>query len=212
MSEKDTEKTEQTEADFLKEDLARVEQIVRDVVNGDLENESDPASKENGPSEKELKEPQEKGKGESEEAAEKPPKEQKENGLYDENLDSEVDDCGNVEYKRQLVSPSPSRLQHLITQLKWRLGEGKVRHSPPTSPSSNHLAREAASYFSFQGEAIYEIGVDDDGTVRGLSPEDLAASLNTLQQMAKELSAETSVLCERQGKMGTAAQVCFGRG
>ena len=31
---------------------------------------------------------------------------------------------GNVEYKLKLVNPSPSRLEHLITQMKWRLEEG----------------------------------------------------------------------------------------
>ncbi|KAM7287645.1 hypothetical protein ISCGN_031336 [Ixodes scapularis] len=32
---------------------------------------------------------------------------------------------GNVEYKLKLVSPSQSRLEHLVTQMKWRLREGK---------------------------------------------------------------------------------------
>lgn len=46
---------------------------------------------------------------------------------------------GNVEYKLKLISPSKLRLNHLVTQLKWRLNEGN-------------------------GEAIYEIGVTDSGT------------------------------------------------
>lgn len=45
---------------------------------------------------------------------------------------------GNIEYKLKLISPSKQRLDHLVTQLKWRLNEGK-------------------------GEAIYEIGVTDSG-------------------------------------------------
>ena len=45
-------------------------------------------------------------------------------------LDPEDDDHGNVEYKRKLVNPSPDRLEHLVTQLKWRLGEGQVYLSP----------------------------------------------------------------------------------
>jgi GTPase len=61
--------------------------------------------------------------------------------------------------------------------------------------------------FYLKGEAIYEIGVDDDGSVRGLSESDLEASLKTLREMAKELSAEISVLCERKGKCGLALQV-----
>lgn len=31
---------------------------------------------------------------------------------------------GNVEYKLKLINPSPNRLEHLITQMKWRLEEG----------------------------------------------------------------------------------------
>jgi hypothetical protein len=45
---------------------------------------------------------------------------------------------GNIEYKLKLISPSKQRLDHLVTQLKWRLNEGN-------------------------GEAIYEIGVTDSG-------------------------------------------------
>lgn len=45
---------------------------------------------------------------------------------------------GNIEYKLKLINPSKQRLDHLITQLKWRLNEGN-------------------------GEAIYEIGVTDSG-------------------------------------------------
>lgn len=35
----------------------------------------------------------------------------------------EADD-GNVEYKLQLLSPSPARFARLVTQMKWRLLEG----------------------------------------------------------------------------------------
>lgn len=45
---------------------------------------------------------------------------------------------GNIEYKLKLISPSKQRLDHLVTQLKWRLNEGS-------------------------GEAVYEIGVTDSG-------------------------------------------------
>ena len=64
------------------------------------------------------------------------------------------DDEGNVEYKWKLVRPTEERLQQLITQLHFRLGEGG-------------------------NEAIYEIGVEDDGTPRGLSDDDLDCSLQT---------------------------------
>jgi GTPase len=87
-----------------------------------------------------------------------------------------------VEYKYHLIAPCESRLQHLITQLKWRLQEG-------------------------QGEALYEIGVSDDGTCRGLSESDLAASLETLNAMAAALSATATVIRRLQGKEGFIAEV-----
>jgi GTPase len=52
-------------------------------------------------------------------------------------LGQEVEE-GNVEYKLKLIDPTPERFQHLVSQLKWRLCEG-------------------------QGEALYEIGVEDNG-------------------------------------------------
>jgi GTPase len=35
------------------------------------------------------------------------------------------DDEGNCEYKLKLVAPSDDRLDHLATQMKWRVLEGK---------------------------------------------------------------------------------------
>lgn len=87
------------------------------------------------------------------------------------NLPPEEDE-GNVEYKLKLVNPSPSRFQHLVTQMKWRLREG-------------------------QGEAIYEIGVEDDGRCTGLTEREMEASMSTLRRMALELNASITVLRER---------------
>lgn len=80
--------------------------------------------------------------------------------------------AGNIEYKLKLVNPSKLRFQHLVTQMKWRLREG-------------------------QGEAIYEIGVEDDGALAGLPTGDMTASLQTLEQMALKLGATCTVLRER---------------
>lgn len=85
-----------------------------------------------------------------------------------ESLPPEVEE-GNVEYKLKLVNPSPSRLEHLVTQMKWRLQEG-------------------------DGEAIYEIGVEDNGMFIGLKREELDSSLNTLNVMASKLGAHTTLL------------------
>ncbi|KAL3289896.1 hypothetical protein HHI36_023285 [Cryptolaemus montrouzieri] len=79
---------------------------------------------------------------------------------------------GNVEYKLKIVNPSKQRFEHLVTQMKWRLREGN-------------------------GEAIYEIGVEDSGNLTGLSQWDMSASLQTLQRMAKKLGATTTILRER---------------
>ncbi|XP_037078310.1 GTP-binding protein 2-like [Pollicipes pollicipes] len=86
---------------------------------------------------------------------------------------------GNIEYKLKLVSPSKHRFQHLVTQMKWRLREG-------------------------QGEAIYEIGVEDNGLMPGLEPAEMTASLTTLHRMAAELGAAVTVLRERRLAAGSA--------
>ena len=57
--------------------------------------------------------------------------------------------------------------------MKWRLREG-------------------------QGEAIYEIGVEDSGLLTGLEPAEMTASLTTLHRMAAELGATVTVLRERR--------------
>ena len=80
---------------------------------------------------------------------------------------------GNVEYKLKLVNPNPSRFEHLVTQMKWRLREGL-------------------------GEAIYELGVEDKGMMVGLTEDEASASLQTLYMMAEKLGATVSVLRERQ--------------
>ena len=75
---------------------------------------------------------------------------------------------GNVEYKLKLVNPTSQRLEHLVTQMKWRLREG-------------------------QGEAIYEIGVEDNGLMTGLSDVDMDSSIETLREMARRLEATIQV-------------------
>eukprot|EP00002_Diphylleia_rotans_P005562 TRINITY_DN1472_c0_g2_i1.p1 TRINITY_DN1472_c0_g2~~TRINITY_DN1472_c0_g2_i1.p1 ORF type:complete len:514 (+),score=98.56 TRINITY_DN1472_c0_g2_i1:951-2492(+) len=89
-------------------------------------------------------------------------------------IDPEPQD-GNVEYKLLLCNPPPERFVHLVTQMNWRLEEG-------------------------QGEAIYEIGVEDDGIVRGITPEQMEQSLHTLERMAHELKCEVTVLLKRKVK------------
>jgi len=88
-----------------------------------------------------------------------------------ESLEREVE-RGNVEYKLKLIDCSEMRIQQLVTQLKWRLAEGA-------------------------GEALYEIGVSDDGELVGLDEEHMAHSLDTLRRMCVEANARMSVLHQR---------------
>ncbi|XP_076841115.1 GTP-binding protein 2b [Brachyhypopomus gauderio] len=80
---------------------------------------------------------------------------------------------GNIEYKLKLVNPTQYRFEHLATQLKWRLQEGR-------------------------GEAVYQIGVEDNGLLVGLTQEDMTASLNTLRRMAEKVGADITLLRERE--------------
>lgn len=82
------------------------------------------------------------------------------------------DDEGFIEYKWKLVGISPERFKKLVTQMKYRLTEG-------------------------QGEALYEIGVQDDGFPSGLTEEEFVESVDTLTRMAKELEADVTILCEK---------------
>uniref|UniRef100_A0A0N4ZP90 Tr-type G domain-containing protein n=1 Tax=Parastrongyloides trichosuri TaxID=131310 RepID=A0A0N4ZP90_PARTI len=84
---------------------------------------------------------------------------------------------GNVEYKARLINISDVRVKHLVTQMKWRLEEGK-------------------------GEAIYEIGVEDDGSISGLNDYELEQSLNTMKIMASQLHAKLTIINEKEVNSG----------
>ncbi|EUB64375.1 GTP-binding protein 2 [Echinococcus granulosus] len=86
------------------------------------------------------------------------------------NLPPEPED-GNIEYKLKLISPTPDRLEHLVTQMKWRLNEGG-------------------------GQAIYRLGVDDNGAVTGLTAKEMSASLLTLYKMSQRLGVHIRILRE----------------
>ncbi|KAB0801296.1 hypothetical protein PPYR_05650 [Photinus pyralis] len=85
--------------------------------------------------------------------------------------------AGNIEYKLKIINPSRQRFEHLVTQMKWRLREG-------------------------QGEAFYEIGVEDNGVLAGLDLYELELSIQTLRQMADRLGASTQILRERRLENG----------
>ena len=78
---------------------------------------------------------------------------------------------GNVEYKLKLTNITPARFARLVTQMKWRLLEGG-------------------------GQAYYELGVADSGSLIGLSRADCEESLQTLEMMAGEIGASVIVVKE----------------
>ncbi|KAI6213207.1 hypothetical protein M3Y94_00123400 [Aphelenchoides besseyi] len=86
-------------------------------------------------------------------------------------LQPEVE-VGNVEYKSRLLKISASRLEHLTTQLKWRLHEGS-------------------------GQCYYLLGVEDDGTMSGLNRDDMNETLSCVKQMAENAGATMIVVDER---------------
>ncbi|KAK4538646.1 hypothetical protein CDCA_CDCA19G4671 [Cyanidium caldarium] len=92
------------------------------------------------------------------------------------------DDEGAVEYKRMLVSPSRERFEELVTQLKYRMAAG-------------------------HGEALYQLGYDNDGKARGISDAGMDASLATLKRMAAELAAEATTVLRCRAREGDVAQV-----
>lgn len=111
------------------------------------------------------------------------------------------------------LAPLPSsnarqnRLEHLTTQLLWRLQQSSPYHSSstvnlvlPTLPEAaprlgapKRPARLLPGLEESQG-ALYEIGVSDDGTFVGLIEDELNESLINLRAMAASLGCRVEVL------------------
>lgn len=89
-------------------------------------------------------------------------------------------DCDGLNEKTVLVSPSEEQYDALQRQLSQRLRKG-------------------------HGEVIYEIGAGGQGDA-GLSPEEMAASVATLQSMATTLECDCVQLRERKTSDGLVAE------
>ena len=100
-------------------------------------------------------------------------------------LAAEIEE-GNNEYKFKLTNLSDDQFIHRITQLNWRLNEGC-------------------------DEAVYEIGVEDDGNPLGLSSEDMEESLVNLKRMADSVGCDMTVQHFLEGEIGTTAKVLLKR-
>jgi elongation factor 1-alpha len=74
----------------------------------------------------------------------------------------EEPDEGNTEYKLKFDKPSMDRVQHLTTQMIYRLNEG-------------------------DGTAFYQVGVLDSGQVTGLTEEEIFETLLILFYMSTTL-------------------------
>ena len=79
-------------------------------------------------------------------------------------LDPELEE-GNIEYKRYLFNLTDIRYQQLLTQLQWRLGEG-------------------------DGEAIYYIGVNDDGNYFELTRDQQKESISNIKRLIKDAKSK----------------------
>ena len=77
-------------------------------------------------------------------------------------FEKEKDD-GNIEYKSQLIDLSEDQIQSRMTQMKYRIEEGN-------------------------GECIYEIGIFDNGDLKGLNQQDLDESLNNLKLISDNMN------------------------
>jgi GTPase len=75
---------------------------------------------------------------------------------------------GSTEYKYRLTDLTDKQKQHLASQMTWRLNEEK-------------------------GQAIYEIGLTDDGFPVGLQEEELDTSLESLREVVD--MADCAVIC-----------------
>jgi GTPase len=93
---------------------------------------------------------------------------------------------GNVEYKLHLVDLPEATLSHRVTQLNWRLNEG-------------------------MGEAVYRLGVHDNGRPVGISKQHLQKSISTLRIMAERLNCSIEIEDMSYGEYGQTASVVVRR-
>ena len=105
------------------------------------------------------------------------------------------------------VQSRQNRLQHLTTQLLWRLQQSSPYHSSSSTnlvlPSLiedvsklNSLSKPGKLLPGLEESqgALYEIGVSDDGTLVGLTKDEMEESLMNLRAMAASLGCKVQVL------------------
>ncbi|RDW78145.1 hypothetical protein BP5796_05997 [Coleophoma crateriformis] len=129
---------------------------------------------------------------------------------------------GSQQYKRQptsqasassaapILAPSnqsrQKRFEQLTTQLLWRLQQSSPYHASSTSnlivPMLPDMERDIAQHvrpnrlltgLEESRGALYEIGVSDDGTLIGLTEDEMEESLQNLRAMAASLGCNVEV-------------------
>lgn len=127
-------------------------------------------------------------------------------GVQQGETQSELKHC------RQPLGPTPNsqsrqnRLEHLTTQLLWRLQQSSPYHSSSKSALIVPVLPQTEVNLRLQGPdkllpgleesqgALYEIGVSDNGSFVGLTEDELDESLSTLRAMAFSLGCKVEVL------------------
>jgi len=92
------------------------------------------------------------------------------NICIDDKLEKEKDD-GNIEYKRQLINLDNEKINKRMTQMKYRVYEGL-------------------------GEALYFIGVEDNGSLLGLNEEEYKESILNLELIANKINCDVIKIYE----------------
>jgi len=89
---------------------------------------------------------------------------------------------GNREYKRYLLNADKLKIEKRATQMLFRLIEG-------------------------ESKALYLLGIEDDGTVRGLTKIELEITLTNIEKIAKSINAEIKKIRIYVGGLGNVATV-----
>ena len=96
-----------------------------------------------------------------------------------DNLGKEYDD-GYIEFKWKLISPEQERLEHLMTQMRYRLTEGN-------------------------GKCIYQIGIEDNGNPKGINDMELIETIKTIFRLNKQLNGDIKISSIKMGQNGKVA-------
>ena len=93
----------------------------------------------------------------------------------DDFINIKEDDDGKIEYKWLLTNLTNERINHLVSQMKFRLQEGN-------------------------GECFYEIGLKDNGFPEGITEEEFNETHNNLIKISEQCNASVKLLHKKNYK------------